>query len=208
MKKKNGQIVVSKYSPLMAVDIELFTQDGEILPMPRVFSLCRCGASKKKPFCDGTHASIHFSGERAPNKELDKAPHEYKGDKMSVFDKRALCCHHGTCNLEEVFTHEKPWIRPENAERVEDVVEVVMKCPTGALTAKVGDEEFKEWFDVQKVIVRKDGPYYVQGGIKLIDDQWTNLVLVTEDHYALCRCGASKIKPLCDGTHASIGFKD
>ncbi|QZE13138.1 CDGSH iron-sulfur domain-containing protein [Halosquirtibacter laminarini] len=208
MKKKQSQIILSKYSPLMAVDAELFTQDGNKLPTPRVFSLCRCGASNNKPFCDGMHATIRFSGERKPNKALHKKPQEYKGSKVTVHDKRALCCHHGTCNLIGVFTHEKPWIKPDNAERTEDVVEIVKKCPTGALTATIDNKEIKNWFEQQKIIIQKNGPYYIQGGVKLIDDQATDTVLVTEDHYALCRCGASNIKPLCDGTHTSINFKD
>jgi CDGSH-type Zn-finger protein len=30
----------------------------------------------------------------------------------------------------------------------------------------------------------------------------------SREHYTLCRCGASKNKPFCDGTHWSIGFRD
>ena len=30
----------------------------------------------------------------------------------------------------------------------------------------------------------------------------------SEEHYTLCRCGASKNKPFCDGSHWHVGFKD
>src|ERR687892_2843811 len=41
---------------------------GEHLSAIRGVSLCRCGASNNKPFCDGTHSKIAFSSE---NKEED-----------------------------------------------------------------------------------------------------------------------------------------
>jgi len=51
-----------------------------------------------------------------------------------------------------------------------------------------------------------DGPYAITGGIELVD-QLPGEGASTE-HYTLCRCGGSKNKPFCDGTHWHIGFKD
>lgn len=36
----------------------------------------------------------------------------------------------------------------------------------------------------------------------------TGNAMATEDTYALCRCGHSGDKPLCDGTHREIGFRE
>jgi CDGSH-type Zn-finger protein len=41
-------------------DAELVDAEGNIYTTKQTFSLCRCGASNNKPFCDGTHRSIKF----------------------------------------------------------------------------------------------------------------------------------------------------
>ncbi len=54
--------------------------------------------------------------------------------------------------------------------------------------------------------VRQNGPYRVDGDdVVLID--WNGVEYpVTKRPIALCRCGASRTKPFCDGTHAKVGF--
>ena len=50
-----------------------------------------------------------------------------------------------------------------------------------------------------------NGPYQVSGGVTVEDA--TGKTIVAEKDVWLCRCGASKNKPFCDGAHAKIGFK-
>jgi len=69
-----SQIVLTKYSPLMAVDTPLVGSNDKSIKTPRVNSLCRCGESKFKPHCDGSHAQAGFVGERT---EGEKQPLEY-----------------------------------------------------------------------------------------------------------------------------------
>ena len=45
-------------------DVELVDADGNLFEAKKSFSLCRCGHSENKPFCDGTHRKIGF--ESAP----------------------------------------------------------------------------------------------------------------------------------------------
>lgn len=52
----------------------------------------------------------------------------------------------------------------------------------------------------------KDGPNLVPGPLKLVDAQGKE-TLIDRKWVALCRCGQSSNKPLCDGTHSKIGFK-
>ena len=56
-------------------------------------------------------------------------------------------------------------------------------------------------------MVEKDGPLHCQGDIELKDDQDSDQLLPDADHYTLCRGGASKKKPLCDGSHEEIKFR-
>jgi CDGSH-type Zn-finger protein len=51
-----------------------------------------------------------------------------------------------------------------------------------------------------------DGPLLVRGPFKLLDQQG-NEIVVDRQTVALCRCGRSRIKPLCDGTHSEARFK-
>jgi CDGSH-type Zn-finger protein len=52
----------------------------------------------------------------------------------------------------------------------------------------------------------RDGPLLVRGPFTLLD-QDGNEIEIGRDVVALCRCGRSRMKPLCDSTHKAIGFK-
>ncbi len=56
------------------------------------------------------------------------------------------------------------------------------------------------------VTTRKNGPYMVQGDVKIVDADG-NEIPSEGDMVFLCRCGESGNKPFCDGTHRSCGFE-
>ena len=51
-----------------------------------------------------------------------------------------------------------------------------------------------------------DGPLLVRGDLELFDDNGER-VQPNRRTFALCRCGASAIRPFCDGSHKLVGFR-
>ena len=100
-------------------------------------TLCRCGASARKPFCDGSHAAAGFtvSGEAA------------------VAESQALARRDGPLAVEPA----------------------------------------------------KDGPLHVRGNLEVVTGTGKTINRVTESW--LCRCGHSRNKPYCDGSHKAAGFR-
>ena len=58
-----------------------------------------------------------------------------------------------------------------------------------------------------KITTRPNGPYLVEGEFELIDPTGAKIETTGQPRIALCRCGASSNKPLCDGTHNKVGFQ-
>jgi CDGSH-type Zn-finger protein len=55
--------------------------------------------------------------------------------------------------------------------------------------------------------LRENGPLILQGGMTIVDHLGNEFTLPTgKDTIALCRCGQSKNKPFCDGSHRTCGF--
>lgn len=100
-------------------------------------TLCRCGLSRKKPYCDGAHIKAEFIATGEP----------------AAKDNQALDEQGGQLNIK----------------------------------------------------LLKDGPLYITGNLEICAGTGRRLNRVTKT--ALCRCGQSKNKPYCDGTHKAIGFE-
>jgi CDGSH-type Zn-finger protein len=169
--------------------------------------LCRCGTSKNKPFCDGSHKTIDFSGDRQIDKPLNKE-RKYEGQRIIIHDNRTICSHAKECVnlLPAVFRFgERPWIHPDNAE-VDEIIEVVNRCPSGALSYSIAETHHRDIDRDPALHIIADGPYNIVGGIKFVCE--SNIRPPSPEHYSLCRCGASKNKPFCDGSHVDIDFED
>lgn len=206
--EKVPSIEVSEDGPYIAHNIErLRNSKGVHIETTSTVILCRCGRSGNKPFCDGTHASINFSGEKQDGRVPDQLD-DYTGKEITIHDNRGVCSHIGHCtdNLPDVFRMEEtPWVNPDGATP-DEIARVIQICPSGALSFSRDGVLHKDYGHEPEIFVAHNRPYHVMGGIKLDDPDGNTPE--TEDHYTLCRCGKSKNKPFCDGSHYSEKFED
>lgn len=192
---------------------------GESLSNTVGTALCRCGGSKNKPFCDGTHNVIGFSSanKTLENDDIKKIVikdkrRDYPGKEITLHDNRKICSHAAECvnNLSSVFKlGYRPWINPD-ASKMNDIIHVVRRCPSGALSYSIDGVEYRDPEEQRNptVTVLKNGPYHITGGIELIGEDIQFGEGASKEHYTLCRCGASENKPFCDGAHKSSKFND
>jgi CDGSH-type Zn-finger protein len=52
-----------------------------------------------------------------------------------------------------------------------------------------------------------NGPYMVEGPVSIVDANGTAYALSEQGTIFLCRCGGSRTKPFCDGTHETLHFQ-
>ncbi len=206
-KEVKPSIKVSNNGPYIAKNVKtLRNSKGVFIDTKPVITLCRCGGSSKMPFCDGTHAKNGFSGENEKGPVAGRVE-TYIGKDITIHRNKDMCCHVGHCvrNLPSVFKKgQDPWADPDAVDP-EEIAQLIRKCPSGALSYTINGELHKDYSRESEIFVLKDGPYNVTG-IRLDDPDGSEPV--THDHYSLCRCGASRNKPFCDGTHSDVEFKD
>jgi len=194
--------------PLVIKNVENLTgPDGAALETKPVMALCRCGESGNKPFCDGSHSDAGFTSLNETEKPSGKV-YSYEGKDVTVFYNKLLCSHAAECgrlNSAVFDPAQKPWIQPDRGS-LESVREVISACPSGALSMKVtGGDPTHEVGDNSEVHVEKNGPYWVRN-ISIEGTNWAEAS--AENKYVLCRCGLSKNKPYCDGTHRDERWSD
>jgi CDGSH-type Zn-finger protein len=199
--------------PLIAKGVpNLKTADGiNIAPDKPAFGLCRCGMSKNKPFCDGSHTAVGFTSDNGDAK-IRNTPIDYSGEvegkTVTVSYTPVLCGHIAECQRlhKSVFDPTKqPWIQPKNGS-LEGILSVIAACPSGALRVSVGDEPLHH-IDSDEISVQvvENGPYVVKN---IALGAPFNGAGASEKEYILCRCGHSKNKPFCDGSHHDHKWRD
>jgi len=133
----------------------------------------------------------------------------YLGNDVEITYDVERCIHAAECanGLPGVFNPDrKPWVDPDGAT-VDEVAEVIQRCPTGSLKYRRLDGGAAEVAAATPAIeVAEDGPLYMKGKLKIHASD-TDEPLV-ETRAAFCRCGASKSKPFCDNAHEEAEFRD
>jgi CDGSH-type Zn-finger protein len=109
-------------------------QEGETFAVAKNYALCRCGHSKNKPFCDGTHAEIGFDGTETANREpYSEQANVIDGPMMLLSDAESLCAFGRFCD-----THGGVWnlvARTDEPTTRATVLRQAENCPAGRLVA-------------------------------------------------------------------------
>jgi CDGSH-type Zn-finger protein len=177
--------------------------------IPETYLLCRCGHSHEMPFCDATHSEIDFEATDTADAQPTTTRQEtYPGGTNIVvkFD-AMLCMDSGFCGNRGSNIQQLVQATADTCVRAQ-VMAMVERCPSGALTYSVGEGELDIEPDYpQQVAVTTEitsagpipGPLWVTGEISI--QRADGKPLETRNRVTLCNCGLSKNKPLCDGTH-------
>jgi CDGSH-type Zn-finger protein len=197
--------VVSEYGE------PLTWKTGQPIETPETYELCRCGRSSYKPLCDATHALTEFDGtEAADTRPTAGRQVVYEGGTGIVVRRDyALCMEAGFCG-NRVTDVQKMVPHTADTQVRAQVMAMIERCPSGSYTYALaeGEEDVEPDLPQQIAVVTEitaggpiAGPLWVTGRIPIerADDQ----PMETRNRVTLCRCGRSRIKPLCDGTHRS-----
>jgi CDGSH-type Zn-finger protein/uncharacterized Fe-S cluster protein YjdI len=127
-----------------------------------------------------------------------------RGKQLTVLFEGKRCVHSRHCVLDAptVFKANTPgeWIFPDTVS-AEALVEVAHKCPSGAIRYERSDGGPAERPPaVNTLFVRENGPYAVRAALDVAGD-------ASRFRATLCRCGQSKNKPYCDGSHVAAAFR-
>jgi CDGSH-type Zn-finger protein len=171
----------------------------------KVCSLCRCGQSKNKPFCDGTHAKVGFDGTETAGKEAYLNQHEeIEGPKLKLTDIEEICASARFCHRAGGIWN----LVPESGDRKKKqvAIEETCDCPSGRLViwdkeaGKIIEPEFiKSIGLIEDPAMDVSGPIWVRGGIPV--ESADGKTYRIRNRVTLCRCGKSKNKPFCDSSH-------
>jgi CDGSH-type Zn-finger protein len=225
--KSSKKIVVSKNGPYLVsgdipLDMQIITpnEDGlswdwkkaKTFTTGSSYSLCRCGKSKTKPFCDDTHTKIGFEGkETATHQPFARQAEVFDGPTLVLDDVEELCAFARFCD-----PGGKIWNvvgESDDPEARKLTIREAMHCPAGRLvlhdkkTGKEIEPKLPQAIGVvEDPALGCSGPLWVRGGITI--ESASGVPYEKRERVTLCRCGVSSNMPFCNGSHASIRFRD
>jgi len=209
---RNGPYLVTGGVPIVRLEIvsndegeSVAWREIERVPAPSSYLLCRCGHSKMKPFCDGTHAKIGFDGTETADRAayLDLAA-DIDGPGVLLHDARHLCAEARFCDRAGgLWNLVAECDDPETRALAE---EEAMLCPSGryvicdAETKTEREPEYEPSIAlIEDPSLGASGPLWVRGGIPVVSADGAPYEV--RNRVTLCRCGRSSNKPFCDGSH-------
>ena len=133
----------------------------------------------------------------------------YSNGEVTVIWQPAKCIHSMNCfkGLPQVFDpNKRPWV-DEKGAGTKEIVNQIDKCPSGALSYSMNNQEEKSEGTESETIVEPapNGPLMVYGNLTVKSADGTTAK--KNKATAFCRCGASGNKPFCDGSHKKVNFE-
>jgi CDGSH-type Zn-finger protein len=209
---KNGPYIVSGNVPLLKTTIKC---DSHGIPTEwlireepktsKTYSLCRCGQTEHKPFCDGTHVKVNFDGtEVSDNEPYEKMAKEIDGPTLKLKDAEILCASARFCHRGGDIWQQIPG--SGNLKLKQNAVRNDADCPSGRLvvidkeTGQTVEPKFEKSIGlIEDPGMGVDGPIWVRGGIPIYSAD--GKLYEVRNRVTLCRCGKSTNKPFCDSSH-------
>ena len=140
---------------------------------------------------------------------------DFSNGEITVYWRPNLCIHSANCviGLPGVFNNKKRPLINIHAAGSKEIMKVIDTCPSRALVyhknpkyisskAKKNGSKRPKFARIQLL---KDGPLLIKGNF-ILRDVAKKKIKIEKQIISLCRCGSSKRKPFCDGSHITVGF--
>lgn len=205
-----GDIPLLRKQPILSEENESIAwKKGARIETEETYALCRCGRSSSKPFCDGSHVRFKFNGqETADTRPTIERQTVVEGTGVTVKRDFSLCMGAHFCTNHNVPITKLAQKTADSGVRIQ-VMSMIENCPSGSYAYSVDGEEMEPDLP-QSIAVLSEGAgagcLWVTGNIHI--ERSDGKPFETRNRVTLCRCGQSKNKPLCDGTHRKVGFKE
>lgn len=186
-------------------------REGRDYPVKDKTALCRCGQSRNKPYCDGSHTKAAVDlAETATFEPMLNGAAEIDGPDYALTDNERYCAYARFCDNGGQIWNE---VRTPGGEHAKLAIYMAHHCPSGRLIvwdrttgAPVEEPLAPSLSLIEDPGAGVSGPLVLRGGIRVESASGESYEI--RNRQTLCRCGASSNKPFCDGSHASIGFRD
>ena len=175
-------------------------------------ALCRCGESKKKPYCDGAHVHVDWDPRlTAPETGVLHGAEVIEGPVLSLSDNQKYCAFARFCDAGLRVWNEVG--ESDRAEHRDMTVREADHCIAGRLSAwdNTTGEPHEPALEpelglVEDPKIHASSGLFVSGGIPI--SRADGFTYEVRNRAMMCRCGQSSNKPWCDGTHASFHWND
>ena len=175
-------------------------------------ALCRCGASKSKPYCDGSHQTHRWKSKitARPEALLDDVEIT-SGDELTLTDNPKYCVFARFCDAGGGVWAATETSFDDDARR--QAIRQASLCPSGRLMiwGNRSDLPYEIPYKPSIGLIEDDalhvsGGLWARGGVRIERENGT--AYETRNRTVLCRCGESANKPYCDGSHAALHWRD